>query len=35
MNLNQFLGGNAVFLAIALFVILCIFLGVRIVSQSE
>jgi regulator of protease activity HflC (stomatin/prohibitin superfamily) len=35
MNSDQFLGGNAVFLAIALFIILCIFLGVRIVSQSE
>lgn len=28
-------GGNAVFLAIAAFIILCIFLGVRIVPQSE
>ena len=28
-------GGNAVFLAIAVFIILCIFLGVRIVPQSE
>ena len=27
-------GGNAVFLAIAAFIILCIFLGVRIVPQS-
>jgi regulator of protease activity HflC (stomatin/prohibitin superfamily) len=35
MNPNDFLGGNAVFLALALFVILCIFLGVRIVPQSE
>jgi regulator of protease activity HflC (stomatin/prohibitin superfamily) len=32
---DQFLGGNAVFLAIALFIILCVFLGVRIVPQSE
>lgn len=29
------LGGNAVFLAFAVFIILCIFLGVRIVPQSE
>ncbi len=35
MNPNDFLGGNAVFLALAVFVILCIFLGVRIVPQSE
>ncbi|MDO9639320.1 MAG: SPFH domain-containing protein [Pseudotabrizicola sp.] len=35
MDFNQFLGGNAVFLAIAVFIILCIFLGVRIVPQSE
>jgi regulator of protease activity HflC (stomatin/prohibitin superfamily) len=32
---NEFLGGNAVFLAIAAFIILCIFLGVRIVPQSQ
>lgn len=32
---QSLLGGNAVFLAIAAFVILCIFLGVRIVPQSE
>jgi len=32
---NDLIGSNAVFLAIALFIILCIFLGVRIVSQSE
>ena len=32
---EQFFGGNAVFLAIAAFIILCIFLGVRIVPQSE
>ncbi len=32
---GEFLGGNAVFLAIAAFLILCIFLGVRIVPQSE
>ena len=35
MGFEQFLGGNAVFLAIAVFIILCIFLGVRIVPQSE
>ena len=32
---DLFLGGNAVYLAIAVFIILCIFLGVRIVPQSE
>lgn len=31
----DFLGGNAVSLAFAIFIILCIFLGVRIVPQSE
>jgi regulator of protease activity HflC (stomatin/prohibitin superfamily) len=35
MDLTQFLGGGAVWLALAAFVILCIFLGVRIVPQSE
>jgi len=35
MTPNDFLGGNAVYLAIAVFIILCIFLGVRIVPQSE
>ncbi|MFN3972876.1 MAG: SPFH domain-containing protein [Gemmobacter sp.] len=35
MDVNDFLGGNAVFLAIAVFLILSIFLGVRIVPQSE
>ena len=35
MDFNELLGGNAVFLAIALFIILCICLGVRIVPQSE
>jgi regulator of protease activity HflC (stomatin/prohibitin superfamily) len=35
MDIGELLGGNAVFLAIAVFVILCIFLGVRIVPQSE
>ena len=33
--MQDFLGGNAVFLAIAAFIIICIFLGVRIVPQSE
>ena len=33
--MDQVLGGNAVFLAIAAFIIICIFLGVRIVPQSE
>ncbi len=32
---NNFVGPNAVFLAMAAFIIICIFLGVRIVSQSE
>ena len=35
MTPEAFLGGNAVYLAIAVFVILCVFLGVRIVPQSE
>jgi regulator of protease activity HflC (stomatin/prohibitin superfamily) len=35
MNIEQFLGGNAVLTAIAVFIIICIFLGVRIVPQSE
>ncbi|MFZ1661102.1 MAG: SPFH domain-containing protein [Paracoccaceae bacterium] len=35
MDINEFVGGNAVFLAIAAFIILCIWLGVRIVPQSE
>ena len=35
MDFQNLIGGNAVFLAIAAFVILCIFLGVRIVPQSE
>ena len=33
--MEQIIGGNAVWLAIAAFIILCIFLGVRIVPQSE
>jgi regulator of protease activity HflC (stomatin/prohibitin superfamily) len=32
---GDFLGGNAVWLALAAFIILCVFLGVRIVPQSE
>jgi regulator of protease activity HflC (stomatin/prohibitin superfamily) len=35
MDLEQIIGGNGVILAIAIFVIICIFLGVRIVPQSE
>lgn len=35
MDIQSLLGGSAVFMAIAFFIILCIFLGVRIVSQSE
>ena len=35
MTPQDFLGGNAVYLAIAVFIVLCIFLGVRIVPQSE
>ena len=35
MDFNELIGGNAVFLAIAAFIIICIFLGVRIVPQSE
>jgi regulator of protease activity HflC (stomatin/prohibitin superfamily) len=35
MQPSDFLGGNAVLLAIAAFIILSIFLGVRIVPQSE
>ena len=35
MQFGDFIGGNAVFLAIAFFIILCIFLGVRIVPQSQ
>ena len=31
MNSNDFLGGNAVILFIAAFIILCVYLGVRIV----
>ncbi|QCO55767.1 SPFH/Band 7/PHB domain protein [Pseudorhodobacter turbinis] len=35
MDIEQFIGGNAVAIAIAVFIIVCIFLGVRIVPQSE
>ncbi|MCL4067667.1 SPFH/Band 7/PHB domain protein [Pseudomonas sp. GX19020] len=35
MDLSNISGSNAVLVAIAVFVILCIFLGVRIVPQSE
>jgi regulator of protease activity HflC (stomatin/prohibitin superfamily) len=35
MDIEQMIGGNAVFLAGAAFIIVCIFLGVRIVPQSE
>ncbi len=35
MNIEQLLGGNAVLIALAVFIIICIFLGVRIVPQSE
>ncbi|WP_323005447.1 SPFH domain-containing protein [Pseudorhodobacter sp.] len=35
MDIEQFIGGNAVYLAVAIFIIVCIFLGVRIVPQSE
>ena len=35
MGIEQLIGGNAVYLAGAAFIIVCIFLGVRIVPQSE
>lgn len=35
MNAEDFIGANAVFLAIAAFLIICIFLAVRIVEQSQ
>jgi len=35
MDFQQLIGGNAVYLAIAAFIIICIFLGVRIVPQAE
>lgn len=34
-DIGSLVGSNAVFLALAAFIIICIFLGVRIVSQSE
>ncbi len=33
--LSELFGGNLVLIALAVFIILCVFLGVRIVSQSE
>lgn len=35
MDIEQFIGGNAVAIAVAVFIIVCIFLGVRVVPQSE
>ena len=35
MDIQEVIGGNAVFLAIAAFILLCVWLGVRIVPQSE
>ena len=35
MDFEQLIGGNAVYLAVAAFIIICIFLGVRIVPQAE
>jgi regulator of protease activity HflC (stomatin/prohibitin superfamily) len=35
VDIEQLIGGNAVYLAVAAFIIVCIFLGVRIVPQSE
>lgn len=35
MDLEQIIGGNGVILAVAVFVIICIYLGVRIVPQSQ
>jgi len=35
MTLTDFGGGNAVFIAIAVFLLFCVFLGVRIVPQAE
>jgi len=35
MDIETFIGGNAVYLAIAAFIIVSLFLGVRIVPQSE
>ena len=35
MDIQELIGGNTVFLAVAAFIVLCIWLGVRIVPQSE
>ncbi|MFV0490671.1 MAG: SPFH domain-containing protein [Pseudorhodobacter sp.] len=35
MDINNFIGGNAVYLVIAAFIIISLFLGVRIVPQSQ
>jgi regulator of protease activity HflC (stomatin/prohibitin superfamily) len=35
MDIEQMIGANAVILSVAVFIIVCIFLGVRIVPQSE
>lgn len=35
MDLNAIIGGNAVFMALALFILLCVWLGVRVVPQSQ
>lgn len=35
MDFNELIGGNAVYLAVALFVLLCVWLGVRVVPQSQ
>lgn len=35
MDVQEFIGGNAIYLALAVFVFICITLGVRIVPQSE
>ncbi|MBS0565426.1 MAG: SPFH/Band 7/PHB domain protein [Proteobacteria bacterium] len=35
MDVQDLVGGNTVFLAIAFFILLCVWLGVRIVPQSE
>jgi hypothetical protein len=34
MDIEQMIGANAVILSVAVFIIVCIFLGVRIVPQS-
>ncbi|MFO1174751.1 MAG: SPFH domain-containing protein [Paracoccaceae bacterium] len=35
MDIQDLIGGNTVFLAIAAFILLCVWLGIRIVPQSE